>query len=282
MSRLILVPTPIGALHDITLHALDVLRTADVVAAEDTRRSGNLLAHHGITTPLVRLDAHTVASRGPGVLSDHDTVAYVSDAGTPGVSDPGADLVRLAIAAGHEVEALPGPTAFVPALVLSGLPLARFTFDGFLPRKGGARRRRIATIARRDHPTAIYEAPPRVAATLADLAEACGEERPASVSRELSKKHEETARGSLAELATRFARTAPRGECVIIVGGRAEDDVPDADAPEGQALAAALASAGVTGRTLRDALQALGVPRNDAYRLALDAHEGDPGRSGER
>ncbi|MDZ7708158.1 MAG: 16S rRNA (cytidine(1402)-2'-O)-methyltransferase [Trueperaceae bacterium] len=278
MSRLILVPTPIGALHDITLHALEVLRTADVVAAEDTRRSGNLLAHHGIATPLVRLDAHTVASRGPGVLSDHDVVAYVSDAGTPGVSDPGADLVRLALAAGHEVEALPGPTAFVPALVLSGLPLARFSFDGFLPRKGAARGRRIGAIARRDHPTAIYEAPPRVAATLADLAEACGDERPASVSRELTKKHEETARGSLAELAARFTRTAPRGECVVIVGGRAEDEAPESDTPEGEALAVALASAGVTGRTLRDALQALGVPRNDAYRLALDVREGDAGR----
>jgi len=278
VSRLILVPTPIGALHDITLHALDVLRNADVVAAEDTRRSGNLLTHHGITTPLVRLDAHTVASRGPAVLNDHATVAYVSDAGTPGVSDPGADLLRLALAAGHEVEALPGPTAFVPALVLSGLPLARFSFDGFLPRKGGARRKRIAAIVRRDHPTAIYEAPSRVAATLADLAEACGESRPASVSRELSKKHEETARGSLAELAARFARTSPRGECVIVVGGR-EEEAADEDAPEGDALAAALASAGVTGRTLRDALRALGVPRNDAYRLALDAPAPEePGR----
>ena len=270
MSRLILVPTPIGALHDITLHALDVLRNADVVAAEDTRRSGNLLTHHGITTPLVRLDAHTVASRGPAVLNDHATVAYVSDAGTPGVSDPGADLLRLALAAGHEVEALPGPTAFVPALVLSGLPLARFSFDGFLPRKGGARRKRIAAIVRRDHPTAIYEAPSRVAATLAELAEACGGERPASVSRELSKKHEETARGSLPELAARFARTAPRGECVIVVAGR-EEEAESEDAPEGDELAAALASAGVTGRTLRDALRALGVPRNDAYRLALSA-----------
>lgn len=270
MSRLILVPTPIGALHDITLHALDVLRNADVVAAEDTRRSGNLLAHHGISTPLVRLDAHTVAARGPAVLNDHGTVAYVSDAGTPGVSDPGADLLRLALAAGHEVEVLPGPTAFVPALVLSGLPLARFTFDGFLPRKGGGRRKRIAAIVRRDHPTAIYEAPSRVAATLADLAEACGDERAASVSRELSKKHEETARGSLAELAARFARTAPRGECVIVVSGR-EEEAGEDDASDGDELAAALASAGVTGRTLRDALRALGVPRNDAYRLALDA-----------
>ena len=270
MSLLILVPTPIGALHDITLHALDVLRNADVVAAEDTRRSGNLLAHHGIATPLVRLDAHTVASRGPAVLNDHATVAYVSDAGTPGVSDPGADLLRLALAAGHDVEVLPGPTAFVPALVLSGLPLARFTFDGFLPRKGGARRKRIGAIVRRDHPTAIYEAPSRVAATLAELAEACGGERPASVSRELSKKHEETARGSLTELAARFARTAPRGECVIVVAGR-EEEAESEDAPEGDELAAALASAGVTGRTLRDALRALGVPRNDAYRLALSA-----------
>jgi 16S rRNA (cytidine1402-2'-O)-methyltransferase len=280
VSRLVLVPTPIGALHDVTLHALEVLRHADVVAAEDTRRSGRFLAHHGIDAELVRLDAHTVAARGPALLAAHDTVAYVSDAGTPGISDPGADLLRLALGAGHEVEVLPGPTALVPALILSGLPVARFTFEGFLPRKGGERRRRLERLAARDHPSALYEAPGRVVSTLRDLAGACGPGRPASVSRELSKLHEETVRGDLAALAARFERTPPRGEFVIIVGGAPEPEAEGDAEPE--ALAAALRRAGVRGRTLRDALRELGVARNEAYRLALEADgpsDPPPGRA---
>ena len=267
MSRLILVPTPIGALHDITLHALEVLRTADVVAAEDTRRSATLLQAHGVTTPLVRLDAHTVAARGPGLLAEHAIVAYVSDAGTPGISDPGADLARIAIDAGHDVEVLPGPTAFVPALILSGLPLARFTFEGFLPRKGSARSRRLRRIAEREEPTAIYEAPGRIAATLRDLTEACGVDRPASVSRELTKRHEETLRGTLEDLARRFDGRAVRGECVIVVAGQDRSERPDG--PDAIDTARALAGAGVTGRSLTDALRALGVPRNEAYEASL-------------
>lgn len=283
MSRLILVPTPIGALHDVTLHALDVLRRADVVAAEDTRRSGTLLQAHDITTPLVRLDSHTIAARAPALLAEHDTVAYVSDAGTPGISDPGAELVRMALDAGHDIEVLPGATAFVPALILSGLPLARFAFEGFLPRKGSNRSRRLQTIARRESPTAIYEAPTRIAATLADLSKVCGSERPASVSRELSKRHEETVRGTLGELAARFRERPARGECVIVVAG---DDAPQrSDGPEAETIAHKLAAAGVSGRTLTDALRALGVPRNEAYQAALtvepangtrSTNEGDP------
>jgi len=275
VSLLTLVPTPIGALHDVTLHALEVLRSADVVAAEDTRRSAVLLSAHGIDRPLVRIDAHTVASRGPALLAEHARVAYVSDAGTPGISDPGADLLRLALDAGHQVEVLPGPTAFVPALILSGLPLARFSFEGFLPRKGSARSRRLRALARREHPSAIYEAPGRLAATLADLADACGTMRLGSVSREISKRYEETVRGTLGELAERFASRKPRGEIVVVVAGHDpsedEEGVPDADA-----LAAALTAAGVHGRTLRDALEALGVPRNEAYRAALEAAPDQP------
>ncbi len=275
MSRLTLVPTPIGALHDVTLHALEVLRDADVVAAEDTRRSATLLQAHGIATPLVRLDAHTVAARGPRLLADHAHVAYVSDAGTPGISDPGADLLRLALDAGHEVEVLPGATAFVPALVLSGLEIARFAFEGFLPRKGSARARRLRALAERDHPSALYEAPARLAATLTDLAEACGPDRPASVSRELSKRYEETRRGTLAQLAGHYRATPARGECVVVVGAAPPRDEPDG--PDADARAAALAGAGVRGRTLIDALRALGVARNDAYRaaLAVDPPQGD-------
>ncbi len=276
MSRLILVPTPIGALDDVTLRALAVLRDADVVAAEDTRRSGRLLARHGIAAELVRLDAHTVATRGPALLREHATVAYVSDAGTPGVSDPGADLLRLALDAGHEVEVLPGPTAFLPALILSGLPVARFAFDGFLPRKGAERARRLRTIARSDRPTALYESPHRLAATLGDLAAACGDARPASVSRELTKVYEETVRGTVRELYDRFAARPPRGEIVVVVGPAPPDAGPRAEAGAGtyaadaEATAAALRSVGIEGRTLRDALRALGVPRNRAYAAALD------------
>jgi 16S rRNA (cytidine1402-2'-O)-methyltransferase len=275
VSRLTLVPTPIGALHDVTLHALEVLRDADVVAAEDTRRSATLLQAHGIATPLVRLDAHTVAARGPRLLTEHAHVAYVSDAGTPGISDPGADLLRLALEAGHDVEVLPGATAFVPALVLSGLEIARFAFEGFLPRKGSARARRLRALAERDHPSALYEAPARLAATLADLDEACGPDRSASVSRELSKLHEETRRGTLAQLARHYRAHPARGECVVVVGAAPPRDAPEG--PDADGTAAALAGAGVRGRTLIDALRALGVARNEAYRaaLAVDAPDGD-------
>ncbi|MDR9390489.1 MAG: 16S rRNA (cytidine(1402)-2'-O)-methyltransferase [Trueperaceae bacterium] len=273
MSRLVLVPTPIGALRDVTLRALDVLGGADVVAAEDTRRSATLLREHGIATPLVRLDAHTIPTRGPGLLAEHATVAYVTDAGTPGVSDPGADLVRLALDAGHDVEALPGPSAVLPALVLSGLPVARFTFEGFLPRKGRDRGDRLARLAARPETTALYEAPGRVPGTLADLAEACGGDRPASLSRELTKRFETTLRGSLADLATATAADPPRGECVVVVGG-APEGAPGPPPGEADRYAAALRGAGVTGRTLRDALVALGVAKNDAYRAALDGEEG--------
>lgn len=276
MSRLVLVPTPIGNLDDITLRALDALRDAEVVAAEDTRRSGGLLAHHGITTPLVRLDAHTVRSRAPAILAKHERVAYVSDAGSPGVSDPGAELVRLALSHGAHVEALPGATAFVPALVLSGLPVARFTFEGFLPRKGGDRTRRLGRIARRDHPSVLYESPHRLAATLDDVAGACGGTRAASVSRELTKRFEQTVRGSLAELAAWAHAHPPRGEMVVVIGPRdAPDDGVGEDAGGSRRDAAdtamRLASAGVRGRTLADALRALGVPRNEAYRAAQEA-----------
>src|SRR5690554_6530301 len=162
--RLTLVPTPIGNLGDVTLRALEVLRRADVVAAEDTRRSRVLLDQHGITARLERLDAHTISSRAPALLEEHAWVAYVTDAGTPGISDPGAEFVRLALAAGVEVEVLPGATAFVPALVASGLPTARFTFEGFLPRKGSSRSRRLRDIAASHATSVAYESPHRLAA----------------------------------------------------------------------------------------------------------------------
>lgn len=268
MSHLILVPTPIGNLDDITLRALAALRSADVIAAEDTRHSRTLMAHHGVDRPLERLDAHTIAERAPRLLEAHDTIAYVTDAGTPGISDPGAELVRIALDRGDAVEVLPGPTAFVPALVLSGLPTARFTFEGFLPRRGGDRTKRLAAIAERLETTILYESPHRVRATLADLAEACGADRHAAVSRELTKRFETTYRGSLGDLVEQLEGDV-KGEIVVVVGPAAEP----AEAPDFAAEAEALARAGVGGRTLRQALQELGAPRNLAYELALQYGE---------
>ncbi len=286
MTRLTLVPTPIGNLGDISRRALEVLAGADVVAAEDTRHSRKLLDHYAIATPLERLDAHTMATRALPLLERHGWVAYVTDAGTPGISDPGADLVRIALEAGVEVEALPGATAFVPALVLSGLSTARFAFEGFLPRKGAERRRRVETIAARTATTVLYEAPVRLAATLRELAEACGASRPASVSRELTKLHEETVRGSLVDLAGRFDADQARGEVVVVIGPAPERDTDDRLGSSlagvgAEELATRLAGAGIRGRLLRDALTALGAPRNLAYRLALE-HPGQGASEDER
>ncbi len=295
--RLSLVPTPIGNLRDITVRALDTLRDADVVAAEDTRRSRVLLERHGITTPLVRLDAHTMAARAPAVLRAHRHVAFVTDAGSPGISDPGADLVRVALDLGIEVEALPGPTAFVPALVLSNLPLARFTFEGFLPRRGRERRRRLAAIAARDHPSVLYESPVRIAASLRALSEVCGADRPAALARELTKLHEEVLRGTLGELAEQAEARSLKGEIVLVIGpamaeagaeaggatrsaagaGEVPSTAPNAGPTDAAALAAALAADGVRGRDLRARLVAAGVPRDVAYELAVRYKHGRRG-----
>ncbi|ABF45933.1 Tetrapyrrole methylase family enzyme [Deinococcus geothermalis DSM 11300] len=263
-----LVPTPVGHLGDLTFRAVEVLRACDAVACEDTRRTGALLAHLGIGKPLVRLDAHTM-HRAPQVLETYPRLAYVSDAGTPGISDPGTELVRAAVAAEIPVEVLPGATAFVPALVLSGLPAARFTFEGFLPRAGRERRERLAAIAARSETTVLYESPHRLAATLADLAGVCGETRSASVTRELSKKFEETVRGTLAELTARFAGGV-RGEIVVVVAGRpAGEAVAGEESPDHAALARTWAQAGKGAREIRELLMAQGLRKNDAYALAL-------------
>lgn len=261
--KLWLVPTPVGNLGDITLRALDVLRNADAVAAEDTRHSGLLLQHFGIARPLVRLDAHTM-NRAPGVLGRYPRLAFVSDAGTPGISDPGAELVPLVLSLGGSVEVLPGPTAFVPALVASGLPTARFTFFGFLPRSGREREAALREVAESRVTSLVYEAPSRLPSSLRDLERFCGPERPCAVARELSKLHEEVARGTLAELSVRFS-SPPKGEIVIVIGP-ATAGLPDRDwAAEAEALAAR----GMATRDLRERLIAAGLDRNSAYRLAV-------------
>lgn len=221
-GRLVLVPTPIGNLEDITGRAKRLLTEADAVVAEDTRVSGRLLQLLNISKPLVSFHAHNehrVVEQLVERLRTGQTLAMVSDAGTPGISDPGFLLVRATVQAGIPVECLPGPTAFVPALVVSGLPCDRFVFEGFLPVKKG-RRTRLDELKEEPRTIVLYESPHRIARTLRELAEACGAERPASVSRELSKLYEETVRGTLTELAAHFEQHAPRGEFVVCVGGR--------------------------------------------------------------
>ena len=219
---LTLVPTPIGNLEDLTLRALRVLREADLVACEDTRTTGVLFAHYGIETPRTSFHIHNEHKKTAELverMTAGDHLALVSDAGTPGISDPGYLLVREAIEAGVKVEALPGATAFVPALVASGLPCDRFVYEGFLPHKKG-RQKRIQALADEPRTVVLYESPHRLVKLLGQLAEACGEDRPAAVCREISKLHEEVARGTLAELASEFgARPKVRGEIAVVLGG---------------------------------------------------------------
>ncbi len=219
---LVLVPTPVGNLEDVTLRALRVLKEADVVACEDTRTTGTLFNHYGIETPRLSFHVHNEHGRVAGLVERMlagETVALVSDAGTPGVSDPGFLLVRAAAEAGVRVEALPGPTAFVPALVASGLPSSRFVFEGFLPHKKG-RQTRLKALADEPRTVVIYESPHRLAKLLASLAEHVGPDRPAAVARELTKVHEEVRRGTVAELAAWYgAQPRVRGEIVVVLGG---------------------------------------------------------------
>ncbi len=220
-ASLVIVPTPIGNLADIGRRASEVLGEVDAVVAEDTRVTGRLLQHLGIDKPLASFHAHNEHRTVEALvrrMQGGERLALVSDAGTPAISDPGFLLVRAAVREGISVECLPGPTAFVPALVVSALPCDRFVFEGFLPVKKG-RRTRLLELAAEPRTTVLYESPHRLARTLRELAEACGGDRPASVSRELSKLHEETVRGTLDHLVEHFAQHAPRGECVVVVGG---------------------------------------------------------------
>lgn len=220
-ASLVLVPTPIGNLDDITVRAQRVLNEVDGVVAEDTRVSGRLLQHLGISKPFIPFHAHNehrMVEQLVQRMRAGERFALVSDAGTPAISDPGFLLVRAALREGIRVECLPGPTAFVPALVNSGLPCDRFVFEGFLPVKKG-RRTRIEELKSEVRTMVFYESPHRVLRTLGDFAEAFGVDRQASVSREISKLHEETVRGPLGELVAHFTIHEPRGEFVLVVQG---------------------------------------------------------------
>lgn len=221
MGTLYIVPTPVGNMEDMTLRAVRILKEADLVLAEDTRTSGVLLKHFDIRNHLMshhKFNEHGTSAAVVSRLQAGQTVALISDAGTPGISDPGFFLVREAVRAGIEVQCLPGATAFVPALVASGLPCDRFCFEGFLPQKKG-RQTRIEALKAEQRTMIFYESPYRLVKTLRQLAEAFGPERQASVCREISKVHEESVRGTLAETIAHFTATEPRGEIVIVVAG---------------------------------------------------------------
>lgn len=275
-GALVLVATPIGNLGDLSPRAVDELGRADVVAAEDTRRTRKLLSHAGIPARrrLVAVHEHNEAQMAAQVV-EHvrrgRRVAYVTDAGTPGISDPGARLVRACLTAGLPVEVVPGPSAVLAALVLSGLPTDRFVFEGFLPRKGRERARRIGALVAEDRTVVVFESAPRLAATLADLAAALGPERPVAIARELTKLHEEVWRGTLGDCAD-GPPLEIRGEVVIVIGSRNDRRTVD-DAAVMDAIAEELAG----GSSARDAAAAvaaaLEVPKRRAYDLAVRMRE---------
>jgi 16S rRNA (cytidine1402-2'-O)-methyltransferase len=219
--KLVVVPTPIGNLEDITLRAIRILRECDHIYAEDTRETRKLLVHLGIDKPMSSFhlnNEHAIVSKTVDQIRGMQLAVLVSDAGTPAISDPGYLLVRECVKAGVEVECLPGPTAFVPALVVSGLPCEEFHYIGFLPHKKG-RETRFKQIASSDVTTVLYESPHRLLKTLEQLVQFCGAERNVSVSREISKKFEQTVRGSASEVLSHFQLNEPRGEFVVVVAG---------------------------------------------------------------
>ncbi len=281
MSTLWLVATPIGNLGDLAPRAVEVLSHAALVCCEDTRRTGLLLQHAGIRAArLAVCNDHTEMSRISDVLrtlGDGRDVAIVSDAGTPGISDPGERIVRAAIDAGYTVSAVPGPSAAIMALTISGLAADRFVFEGFIPRKGVDRADRLAEIAAEHRTTVVYEAPHRVLRTLDDLRDACGDERVVVVTRELTKLHEEVVRGPLGDLDI----GAPRGEYVLVIEGAAVDDRPASDDDVRVALRSELDAGASTRDASATVAKMVGRPKREVYALAI-ALDRQTGTMGER
>ena len=274
-----LVGTPIGNLDDLTARAAATLAQASAIACEDTRRTGRLLAHLGIAAPkLLVANDHTEAEVAAEIVrrvEAGERVALVTDAGMPGIADPGAEVVHAVLAARHPVEVVPGPSAHTTALVGSGLPTARFVFEGFLPRKGATRQDRIAQVAAERRTVILYEAPHRLIRTLEDLEVACGGDRQVALGRELTKLHEEHLRGSLAAVLGEVRSVAPRGEYVIVVGPAP----PDAE-PDDTLLKEALAARRAAGLSTRDAVGEVAhdhrVSRRRVYDLAIDLDRDEP------
>jgi 16S rRNA (cytidine1402-2'-O)-methyltransferase len=272
MGTLVLVATPIGNLGDLQPRAIEVLAGAALVCCEDTRRSGRLLQHAGISAQrLRRVDDHTEHSATSDILDvlrSGATVALVTDAGTPGISDPGHRVVRAAIDDGHTVSAVPGPTAFVMALVISGLPCERFVFEGFLPRSGAERKQRVQAVVSEQRTVVLYEAPHRVRRTVDDLGAACDPNRRIAICRELTKMHENVWRGTIADASLHLASTEPLGEYVLVLEGAAPDEPAD-----DSAVVDMLRNAMAAGSTKRDAAAEVarltGRSRREVYDLTF-------------
>jgi 16S rRNA (cytidine1402-2'-O)-methyltransferase len=267
---LYVVSTPIGNMGDMTLRAIEVLRGVPLVAAEDTRMTRRVWARHGIDTKLISYHAQSPQSRRDELVAHLEAgrdLALVTDAGTPLVSDPGEDLVAAWTERGGRVVALPGASAVLAALVASGIPAARFVFEGFLPRRGSERRARLSAIAADERTTVLYEAPGRAAATLKELATACGPERRAALCRELTKLHEEIWRGSLSEVAQRAADTPPRGEVTIVIAGASTTDAaPSMTLETGRDEVARLVGEGMSrSSAAREVANRTGLPRRALY-----------------
>ena len=270
---LVLVGTPIGNLGDLSPRAVEVLRTADVIACEDTRRTRQLLTAAGVPAGrrLIAVHDHNEAAQVKGVLARLDggqTVAVVTDAGMPGISDPGERLVAAAVAAGHRIDVVPGPSAAVAALVVSGLPTGRWCVEGFLPRKGRDRSRRLAELAAETRTSVLFESPRRVQATAADLAQAMGGERRVAVARELTKKFEEVWRGTLSEAVAHLAEVEPLGEFVLVIAGAPERE-PATDSDVEDALRARLASGVPKRDAVAEVAADLAVPKRQVYDAAV-------------
>lgn len=278
-GALVLVGVPIGNLADMSPRAIQALRDADVVACEDTRDTRKLLNLVDVPRKrLVALHEHNeadMASTIVGLLGEGNRVALVSDAGMPGVSDPGEKLVAAVAAAGYEVEVVPGPSAAITALVVSGLPAGRFCFEGFLPRKGGGRTARLRHLATEPRTSILYEAPHRIVATVDDLVAACGVDRPVALARELTKLFEEVWRGTLGGLAEHLAAHDRRGEYVLVLGGAPE--APPAGEDDIDAALRVRLAAGVDRKTaIAEVTAELGVPKRVVYDAALTLGTGRP------
>jgi 16S rRNA (cytidine1402-2'-O)-methyltransferase len=272
-ATLYVVATPLGNLQDLTHRAADVLRTVRLVAAEDTRHTRRLLSHLDAHPQMVSVHAHAEPGRLESVirrLQAGEDVALVSDAGTPAVSDPGAELVRMAREAGIRVVPVPGPSAVASALSASGLPADRFTFLGFLPRTGSERRRLLERVAGEPWTVVLYEAPGRLVDLLQALAEVCGSERRAVVARELTKVHEEIREGSLADLAAHYTANEPLGEVTVVVEGAPEIE-PVLDVEGIQEEARRLLAGGLSRKdAIRQLTESRGLRRNEVYRLVME------------
>ena len=279
MGTLYVVGTPIGNLADLSARAAETLRSVDACYAEDTRRTGKLLARSDIRTALRSLHEHNERARVEEVLerlSRGDSLALVSDAGTPTVSDPGQRLLRAAIAAGHRVSPVPGPSAVVAALSVSGLPADRFRFAGFPPRKGEAREEWFDEVAGSSDTVVVFEAPGRLVAFLQALIDRGLGERRATVCRELTKLHEEVEAGTITELATVYGSRSVKGEVTVVIGADPTQGT-EADPAEVEAVVRALASEGLSRRDIAERLtRRFGLSRNEAYRASLSTAEGDP------